>query len=269
MNSSTTRGTPPDSPVTERRMTMRSLGGILKAAIIAGLMGGAVSAAFHSLLTERVIEKSIALEEAMIVARGQAPVPPVVDRPTQRKGLIVGFLLYGLTWGLLFGVLFHVSRPWQPPEWMGARRGVIAALMTGWSVAVLPFLKYPANPPGVGDPATITHRQGLYFTFIILSTAGTTLALALHRYLGPQARRGLKWGTGWWPVAAMYTVYAGAIYLAMPANYDLVLMPSELLWTFRALSLAGLIVFWVVLAAAFAWLSRDETPPALGRWAIS
>jgi len=244
---------------------MQSLGGVLRAAVIAGLIGGAVTAGFHSLLTERVIDRSIALERAMNVARGQGPVPPLVDRPTQRKGMIIGFLIYGLTWGLLFGVLFHITWPWQPPEWTGARRGVITALLTGWSVAVLPFLKYPANPPGVGDPATTTYRQGLYLAFIILSVAGTALALALHRFLGPRALTPLRRGTGWSRVAAIYTLYAAAIYLVMPADHDLVVMPSELVWTFRTRSLAGLVVFWVVLAAAFAWLSQNDTPLALGR----
>ncbi len=237
---------------------MRSFGGVLRAAVIAGLIGGAVTAAFHSLLTERVIDKSIAVEKAMIVARGQAPVPPVVDRATQRKGLIVGFLMYGLTWGLFFGVLFHLTRPWQSPEWTGARSGVIVASLTGWSVAVLPFLKYPANPPGVGDPGTIAYRQGLYASFVVLSVAGTALSLALHRFLGLQGRAPLRKRTHCWPVAAVYAAYAAAIYLSMPAIHDLVQMPGELVLAFRALSLAGLVVFWVVLAGAFAWLSRDE-----------
>jgi len=248
---------------------MRSLGGVLRAAVIAGLIGGAVTAAFHSLLTEPLIDKSIAAEKAMIAARGQALVPPVVDRATQRKGLIVGFLLYGLTWGLLFGVLFHLTRPWQSPEWTGGRSGVIVALLTGWSVAVLPFLKYPANPPGVGDAGSIAYRQGLYLSFVVLSVAGTALSLALHRFLGLQARAPVRRRTGWWPAAAVYVAYAGAIYLAMPANHDLVQMPGELVWAFRAASLAGLVVFWVVLAGAFAWLSRDEPARALGRWGIS
>ncbi len=248
---------------------MRSFGGVLRAAVIAGLIGGVVTAAFHSLLTERVIDKSIAVEKAMIVARGQALGHPVVDRATQQKGLIVGFLMYGLTWGLLFGVLFHLTRPWQPSAWTGARSGVIVALLTGWSVAVLPFLKYPANPPGVGDPGTIAYRQGLYASFVVLSVAGTALSLALHRFLGLQGRAPLRKRTRWWPVAAVYAAYAAAIYLAMPAIHDLVQMPGELLLAFRVLSLAGLVVFWVVMAGAFAWLSRDEPARALGRWGIS
>jgi hypothetical protein len=248
---------------------MRSLGCVLRAAVIAGLIGGALTAAFHSLLTEPLIDKSIAIEEATTAARGQVPVPPVVDRATQRKGLIVGFLMYGLSCGLLFGVLFHLTRPWHPPEWTGARSGAIAALLTGWSVAVLPFLKYPANPPGVGESGTIAYRQALHMSFVVLSVAGTALALALHRFVGLQTRTPRRERARWWPAAAAYAAYAAALYLAMPATHDLVWMPGELVSGFRAASLAGLLVFWVVLAGAFAWLSRDEPARAPGRTAIS
>jgi hypothetical protein len=42
----------------------------------------------------------------------------------------------------------------------------------------------------------------------------------------------------------------------MPANPDPIRMPSDLVWTFRAITLAGLVVFWAVLGPAFAWLAR-------------
>ena len=45
-------------------MEVRSLGTVLKAVILAGLLAGLTLAVFHSLLTEPVIDRAIAIEEA-------------------------------------------------------------------------------------------------------------------------------------------------------------------------------------------------------------
>ncbi len=236
----------------------QSLGSVLKAAVVAGLIAGAAAAGFHSLLIEPVIDRAIELEGRMGRARGEVPKEPVVGRPTQRVGLIVGLLLYGATWGLLFGVTFHLTRAWLPSAWMTAKRDFLLAALAGWSVAVFPFLKYPANPPGVGDPGTIGYRQGLYFGFIGLSIAGTVLAVALHRFLTLRARAASKKRVSQFLALAIYATYSAAVYAAMPPNPDPVRMPGQLAWTFRAISLAGLVLFWVVLGGAFGWLSRDR-----------
>lgn len=236
---------------------MPSFGAGLKSAVVAGLIAGAVAAGFHWLLTERVIDRAIEIEAQLSRAQGAQAEEPVVSRPAQRIGLILGFLLYGVAWGLLFGVLFHLTRGWQPPAWTVAKRGFVFAVFVGWSVAVFPFLKYPANPPGVGDPETIGYRQGLYLALIGLSVLGMLLAFGLHRSLG-------RMGRSAWPGAlAVYLVYLAVVYLAMPFNPDPVKMPPQLVWTFRALSLAGLVVFWAVLGGAFGWLSREREHRAL------
>jgi len=235
-----------------------SLGPVLKAAVLAGLLAGAAAAGFHSLLIEPVIDRAIELEKRINPARAEASKEPLVNRSTQRWGLIVGLLLYGAAWGLLFGVVFHLTRVWHPAAWTVTKRGVLLVVLAGWSVAVFPFLKYPANPPGVGDPGTISYRQGLYFGFIGLSVAGTVLAVALHRLLAIRARMPASRRVHWPLAPVIYAIYAAAVYTAMPANPDPVRMPAELVWTFRAISLAGLILFWGVLGGAFGWLFRDR-----------
>jgi len=244
---------------------MQSLAGALKAAVLGGLIAGAVVAAFHWFLLEPVIERAIALEAQLSRERAEAAKEPPVSRPTQRKGLIVGFLLYGAMWGLLFGMLSYVTQAWQPPSWTPARRGLLLALLLGWSVALFPFFKYPANPPGVGEPETIEYRQSLYFGFIALSAAGCTLAVGLHRLLNRPSRSPFL-GRARLPVAlGFYVVYAAAVYGVMPVNPDPVEMPAQLVWTFRTISLAGLILFWGALGGAFMWLSRAPAFALLGR----
>jgi len=229
-----------------------SLGSLIKTALVAGLVAGAAVAGFHWLVTEPVIDRAIEIEERSSQARGTPAEEPVVSRPAQRVGLILGFLLYGATWGLLFSVFFHLTRAWQPPAWTVARRGFLVAGLAGWSVAVFPFLKYPANPPGVGDPETIGYRQALYLAIIGLSVIGAGLVVGLHRSVSRAGR------SGWPLVLAAYLVYLAVVYLAMPSNPDPVKMSPQVVWTFRVLSLAGLVLFWGILGGAFGWLSRQR-----------
>ena len=64
---------------------------------------------------------------------------------------------------------------------------------------------------------------------------------------------------GQWVIAG-YVIYAAAIYAVLPANPDPVEMPAGLVWTFRLISFAGLLVFWVSLAGLFGWLAHDTAP---------
>ena len=50
------------------------------------------------------------------------------------------------------------------------------------AIAVVPGLKYPANPPAVGDPETIGHRTALYFVMLAISIAAisTSVVCALR-----------------------------------------------------------------------------------------
>lgn len=236
-------------------MELKSLGAVIKAAVIAGVIAGALVAAFHFVATEPVIERAIDLEKMLSQAAGKAGEEPLVTRDTQRAGLFLGFLIYGLTWALLFSTVYHLVQS-RLPAMHALGRGLLLALLTGWSVALFPFLKYPANPPGVGDPETIQQRQTLYLAFVALSVANTLLASALHRYLSQPGHAGRSRARQWTAVLGVYAAGAAALYIAMPANSEAIRMPVDLVWTFRALSLAGLALFWAVLGGSFGWLIR-------------
>ena len=64
---------------------------------------------------------------------------------------------------LFVGAYFPNGRP---DDW----RAAIAVAVTGFAgVFLLPFLKYPANPPAVGDPDTIGRRTALYLVAVAWS----------------------------------------------------------------------------------------------------
>jgi predicted cobalt transporter CbtA len=161
-------------------------GTVLKGALIAGIIAGLCVAAFHFVLTEPLIERAIQLEEQLADQQGvHEHAAPVVSRPGQKIGLVVGYLIYGLSWALLFSAAYHglQGRLATLGRWRGA---LVLAFLVYWSVVLVPFLKYPASPPGVGDPATVGYRQQLYFGILLLSTGGTALAVYLG---GVVARR--------------------------------------------------------------------------------
>jgi Probable cobalt transporter subunit (CbtA) len=239
---------------------MRTLGSILKASVVAGLVAGALVSGFHSLLIEPVIERAIALEEQLSQAHGEAQAEPVVDRPTQRWGLVLGFIVYGAIWGVMLGLLLYLIQGWRPTTWTMAWYGFVLAALLGWSVALLPFLKYPANPPGVGEPETVAYRQALYLGFIGLSVLGTALALGLSRLLTRPTWAPVQGRGRWLLVTAFYVIYAAVIYAALPVNPDPVEMSADLVWTFRLISFVGLMLFWIILAGTFSWFVRDTSP---------
>jgi predicted cobalt transporter CbtA len=245
---------------------MGSLGSVLKAAVLAGLIAGALTAGFHALLLEPLIEHAIELEEHGSQTHGKAAPEPLIDRPTQRWGLVLGFLVYGALWGLLFGLVAYFFQTLRPTEWTIARFGLSLALLVGWSMAMLPFLKYPANPPGVGAAETVGYRQWLYVGFLGLSGVGTVVAVGVHHWLRRSKQPMVARHTQAALAVAIYVVYVAVVYVAMPENPDPVEMPAELVWPFRVIAFLGLVLFWAVLGSAFGWLLRDtRTPSAAGR----
>jgi broad specificity phosphatase PhoE len=74
-------------------------------------------------------------------------------------------------------------------------------------------LKYPANPPSVGDPETISIRTGLYFSMIAFSLAAMIAAWMLRNRL---VRRFGPWNAAL-IAAGAYLVVVVVVSLALPA----------------------------------------------------
>jgi predicted cobalt transporter CbtA len=228
-------------------MSTPSFGAILKAALIAGIIAGLTVAVFHLVVTEPVIDRAIELEEQHASAHGEAHEEPIVSRRTQKGGLVLGYLLYGLTWALPFAVVYQLVQRRLPAD-SRTRQALILAFLAYWSICLLPFLKYPANPPGVGDPETIGTRQTLFVGFLALSLASVVVSVWIGRVLA----RAQGWeGRAWLPTAACLAVLSVTLYLVMPDTTDEVAMPADLVRNFRLLSLLGLTLFWAVLGFLF------------------
>jgi predicted cobalt transporter CbtA len=232
------------------------LNAALKAAVLAAVVAALVVTVWHQVVTERLIDAAIELEGAAHVAEAEEP---VVSRGAQRVGLGLALLLYGVSWALVLGAVFTLVQRWLPGGSLGWRATALVAL-AAWAFALLPFLKYPASPPGVGDPETIGARQALYLAVIVLGALGAVGALLLgHRLEGHGA-------LGWLAALAAYAAYAALIFLALPPNPDSTPIPADLLAAFRLRTGLGLVLFWAVFAAAFGLLvGRWASPASVGR----
>jgi MFS family permease len=238
---------------------------LLLRGLLAGLCAGIVAAAFAYVVGEPQIDRAIAFENHLALGTGHAQ-SEIVGRDLQSTvGLLVASTLYGVAVGGLFALVFaglygRVVRasPARTALWLAA-----AAFVT---VSLIPFLKYPANPPGVGSEETIGTRTALYFAIIAISILAAVAAQRSGRWLA--GRRGsttaLLGGLGLFAAAVV------AAALMLPGVHEVPQgFPAETLWRFRLSSLGMQLVLWATVGAVFAHAAQrlmvvsDRLPRAL------
>jgi predicted cobalt transporter CbtA len=164
----------------------------------------------------------------------------------QRGGELAAGAILGISIAALFGLVFAYSRDSLHAS-NNIRKALILALVMWLVLFMVPALKYPANPPAVGNPDTLHYRQSLYIDYLAISGL-TALGLAfLYRKLGSlQVKRVL--------IPTFYTAIIIAAYLMMPANPDAVSAPMELVIGFRIASTFTMSIFWMLLGIILGWL---------------
>ncbi len=220
----------------------------LRAGLIAGVLAGIVLSLFSLGFIAPVIDKAIETEQALPGAR-----PEAFSRGMMKFGMVVGFLLYGVLMGLLFGAIYTLVKEKLPVR-KSRSKGLLLAFLAYWALALLPFLKYPANPPGVGGEEDIAFRQATYAGFIAISVLLTAAGVAWYKYL-------VKAKSWRWPLTFMgYGAFAALAYWLMPPHpLPPATLPPGLLWSFRAMSLLGMTLFWLTLGINFGHLGKKWT----------
>jgi hypothetical protein len=231
----------------------------LRRGLVAGLLAGLLAGLVALWVGEPPIEAAIRLEEASAEDAGALPGPGgppefAVSRGAQRIGLVVGLGLVGLAVGALFGVAsaWAVGRV-EGTAWQRSLKLGVAVL---GALVLLPALKYPPNPPAVGDPATIALRTMLYLGLGVIGLLLAVAAWAAARQLAgstlaPPLRQTLT-GVG-------VVVVAAAVLLALPAPAGSGDFPAELLWSFRLGSLATQMTLYGGTALVFGLLSARDS----------
>jgi len=219
--------------------------------LLAGLCAGVAAAGVGAIAGEPALERAIRFEQTMEPTGGHEH-PAVVGRTTQRTvGLLLACGVYGASVGGLFALAFAAAygRLWRA----GPARTALGLAAAGFVVVYLvPFLKYPANPPAVGHADTIATRTSLYFVMVGISLLGALAAARLGR-LAPPAWRARRAAI----TAGAFAVIVGLATAALPAVHE---VPdgfaSATLWEFRAASAAMHVVLWAVLGGVFALATR-------------
>src|SRR5271168_1200941 len=157
---------------------------LLIAGMLVGIVAGLLAFGFAKIFGEPQVDRAIAFEDQMDRAKGETPGPELVSRGVQSGvGLLTGVVVYGTALGGLFALAFAFA--YQRVGRLSAR--VTAALLAGagfLSLVVIPQLKYPANPPSVGQPETIGYRSELFFLMILISIAALVCTIMIARRLG-------------------------------------------------------------------------------------
>lgn len=220
----------------------------LRRGALAGLIGGATAGAFGFLLAEPVMDRAVRLEAARQAAAGEHSAE-LFDRHTQHLGFLVATTATGVALGVLLGVLLTVLHPSDPDRepWGRAVRLGAAAW---FGVYLVPFLRYPANPPGVGDPATIGLRTNSYLSAVVLGLVGAVVAVLVARRLGGRGAPVLQLSVVGVLIATV------ALTFVLPGNPDALAVPAALLWQFRLLALATSTLLWGGLAASYGLLGE-------------
>lgn len=237
------------------------VGSLVLRGLLVGLVAGLLAFGFAKFFAEPAIGVAIEFESAHDAAEREAQIkngitpapeePEIFSRTVQSGvGLLTGVLALGAGIGGLFGVLFAFTNGRLENLGPGAT-STLLSLYSLWSVYVIPALKYPPNPPAIGEPETIALRTGLYFLIMAISIAATIGGLTLRKRL--VAKFG-SW-TG--------SVYAFLAYLVVICIFFAVLpginevpqdFPAVPLWQFRMASLATQIILWGSTGLMFGWL---------------
>lgn len=219
---------------------------IIGRGLLAGAIASVAAFVFARTFVEPVIASAIAYEEAH--AGGHDHGVELFSRGVQANiGMGFGVLAFGVAMGALFAVAYCAAY---------GRVGIasprlLSVLLAGGmflSLYVVPFLKYPANPPAVSLEETLRQRTLLYLMMVALSA----VLLAAAVWLG----RTLRERYGAWSASLV----AGAAYVVAVAVVMLVLptigetpeaFPADVLYEFRLYSLGTQFVLWAMIAVVF------------------
>jgi predicted cobalt transporter CbtA len=239
-------------------------GTLLLRGMLIGIVAGLLCFSFLKLVGEPQVDRAIAFETQFdkakahaaaqaLIAKGlpapkEEPEPERVSRRVQAGiGLLTGVMVYNAAFGGLFALAFALAYG-RMGDFDPRTTAALLAALGLVAVYIVPNLKYPANPPSVGDPATIGIRTGLYFSMIAVSLAAMIAAGMLRLRL--LSRHG-SWNA-FLIAAGAYLIVVVVVGLALPpANEVPAEFPAVVLWRFRIASAGAQLIMWTTIGLAF------------------
>lgn len=256
-------------------MTIRHF---LATGLLVGLVAGVLTFAVAHVFGEPSVDTAIALEEAGAPAaestddghthshgdeeagHSHGDEGAGISRSTQKTwGLATAFVVVGPALGGLVGIAAAFAmgrlRRLSPAQSTG-----LVALLGFVSFALVPFAKYPATPPAVGDGETIGARTGYYFAFLVVSVLAMVAAVLLGRALLSRLRTTEAVAVA----AAAYVLVVVVVGNLMPTVNELGAFPADTLWEFRRASVVTLATLWALIGVGMtALVARQHEKAAL------
>lgn len=260
---------------------------------LCGALAGLLTFVFGRIFAEPYIQRAIDYEagrdaaQALLNKTTDLPAEPeLFSRTVQADiGMGVGMIAFGIGMGVLFALVYAVClgrvgglRP-RPLALLVAAAGFVGLYL-------VPFLRYPANPPAVGEADTIQQRTAAYLAMVV----GSVLLLGVAVWLGKRLR--VRFGT--WNAtllaAAAFAVAIGILMALLPSfgqpataglaaaasetplpltDADGVVrypgFPADVLFYFRLYSVAGQLLLWAAIGLLFAPMADRLLNPAARR----
>ena len=227
--------------------------------LLSGIIAGVILAGVNYFVAEPFIDQAIGIEVDNNIASGE-----VVDfgelssyRVWQKEGTFAAGAFLGLTYGAILGIVYVISRKYLPSSDDRKKALILAAIMC-LSLYVVPFIKYPANPPAVGDPETIGLRDSLYTSYQLASgliALGVSILMYKLRRIGYSK----------YVIIVIYLGLVASIYAIFPANPDEITAPMDLVNAFRAVTFGTMVMFYLVLGTIFGIMWNKFKPHETAR----
>lgn len=226
--------------------------------LVSGAIAGTILGIINQAIAEPFLDKAIDLETEKKMNAGVEVLNPTElaqYRLWQKGGMVAAGAILGISVAGLFGIVFAYSRSSLPGA-DNKRKALTLAGMMWFVLFIVPALKYPGNPPGVGDPDTIYYRIPLYVSYLAISGFSALGLAYLHRKLG---NRGFKKVA----IPSIYALVMIASYFAWPPNPDPITAPMDLVTNFRIATAFTMSIFWgligIILGAFWDKLKPHET----------
>jgi len=211
--------------------------------LVSGALAGLVQSGVNLTIVEPYLDEAIGIENRNLFASGEEEDTPefwieyTSYRVWQKGGQVLAGMILGTSVGALFGIVYAYSRPVLPGNHDVKKALVLAGIM--WFVIfIIPFLKYPGNPPTVGDADTVVLRAILFLTFMTISGFAAVGFYQLSKKF--KGRKKIVSAIG-------YGVFITIVAFVMPDNPDEISAPMDLVNEFRVMSILAVTSFWLVI----------------------
>ncbi len=233
--------------------------------LISGAIAGTLLGLVNQIVVEPYIDKAIGIQTQRAINAGENidPLQQLDYRVWQKGGEVVASTIYGISLSALFGIVFVYSRNSLP----GSNNKKKALVLTGImfvALFLIPTLKYPANPPAVGNPDTIYSRESFYVGFIAISGfSSLAVALLYMKKIINKNNRPSKSKENIAIPVLLYAIIMASSYLLFPPNPDRITIPIDLVTNFRIASAFTIGIFWglmgIILGSFWDKLKPHET----------